>query len=251
MHRTVRPRPKLVRRSLLAVPACAAVGLGVVLIGQGLQTLTPPPQPSAAQGFPAYASLPTPVQVPAPRVTPPPRPLAPSTPTRVRIPAIGVNAPLTALALQASGQLAAPASEDRNLAGWYRAGTSPGAVGTAVIAGHVDTDGGPAVFYNLGALGRGALVDVDRADGVTAEFTVDAVEAYASEGFPSRKVYGPAGRPELRLITCGAGFDKARQEYLGNVVAFAHLTGSHPTAGKPTAGKPTASKPVAGKPAGR
>jgi len=55
-------------------------------------------------------------------------------------------------------------------------------------------------------------------------FTIDAVEVYSAAAFPSRKVYAPAQRPELRLITCGAGFDRKHQQYLGNVVACAHLT---------------------------
>jgi hypothetical protein len=80
------------------------------------------------------------------------------------------------------------------------------------------------VFYGLGALKRGAEVDVDRADGVTAVFTVDAVQAYDARAFPSDKVYGDTARAELRVITCGAGFDKRHHEYLGNVVVFAHLT---------------------------
>ena len=80
------------------------------------------------------------------------------------------------------------------------------------------------MFYALGALKKGAEVDVDRSDGVTAVFTVDAVEAYDAQAFPDDKVYADAARPELRVITCGAGFDKKHFEYMGNVVVFAHLT---------------------------
>jgi sortase (surface protein transpeptidase) len=212
-------RPRGVRRTLLSVPAYAAVGLGALLINQGLNAPTPPPQPSAAQGFPNADTTRT-----SPRPQAAPAPLAPSTPTRVRIPSIKVNAPLTALDLQPDGHLAAPPDDDRNLAGWYKDGTSPGAVGTAIIAGHVDTRAGAAVFYSLGALRKGNQVDIDLANGATAGFTIDAVAAYTSRQFPDHKVYDQAERPELRLITCGAGFDKTRQQYLGNVVAYAHLT---------------------------
>lgn len=45
-------------------------------------------------------------------------------------------------------------------------------------AGHVDTRTGPAVFFRLGALTKGRTVEVERADGRTAVFTVDAVEVY-------------------------------------------------------------------------
>ena len=230
---TARPRRRSsrLRRILTGTPASLALLAGVMLIAHGLQTPAPPPQPTAAQGFAAGDKATAVPSASAHSASAGPQPLAvlaPAVPTRVRIPAIGVNAPLTALSLGSDGKLAAPPDGDRNLAGWYRAGTSPGSIGTAIIAGHVDTHQGPAVFYGLGALKKGNTIEVDRADHVDAVFTIDAVEAYAATDFPDRKVYAPANRPELRLITCGAGFDKKRQQYLGNVVVFAHMTGNHP-----------------------
>ncbi|MGW0416153.1 class F sortase, partial [Streptomyces collinus] len=160
--------------------------------------------------------------------------LEPSPPTRIRIPAIRVNAPLMGLALTPSGSLDVPPAEKKNLAGWYEAGTTPGETGTAVVAGHVDNTEGPAVFYDLGALRRGAVIEVDRQDGTVAVFTVDAVEVYSARAFPDDKVYGAAARPELRVITCGGGYSKTTG-YQGNVVVFAHLTGSHAATSRPAA----------------
>jgi sortase (surface protein transpeptidase) len=151
--------------------------------------------------------------------------LPPSPPDRVRIPAIHVNAPLTGLALTRSGSLDVPPAKKKNLAGWYEAGTTPGETGTAIVAGHVDNADGPAVFYDLGALRKGSVIEVDRRDGSVAVFSVDAVEVYQARAFPDEKVYGAARRPELRVITCGGGFSRATG-YQGNVVVFAHLTGS-------------------------
>jgi hypothetical protein len=218
-----------------AVVSASAISLGlcvgVVMVADGLHTPKAPPQPSAAQGLPKAAPVPAAAAAAGPafdvgkvQSLDLPPVLGPATPTRVRIPAIKVNAPLMSLALDSTGRLAAPPEQNRNLAGWYGDGTSPGEIGTAVIAGHVDNDRGPAVFYGLGALKPGAEVDVDRSDGVTAVFTVDAVQAYDARAFPDDKVYGDAARAELRVITCGAGFDKRHHEYLGNVVVFAHLT---------------------------
>ncbi|MBN0048773.1 class F sortase [Streptomyces actuosus] len=148
-----------------------------------------------------------------------------SPPDRIRIPSIRVDAPLTGLGLTAAGSLDAPPAQKKNLAGWYAAGTAPGERGTAIVAGHVDNTDGPAVFYDLGALRKGAAIEVDRRDGSTAVFTVDAVEAYPASDFPDEKVYGAADRPELRVITCGGGYARSTG-YQGNVVVFAHLTGS-------------------------
>ncbi|MCZ9344216.1 class F sortase, partial [Streptomyces sp. TRM76130] len=98
------------------------------------------PQPSAAEARAGHG-----------RQAPDAPPLPPSPPDRVRIPAIGVSAPLTGLGLTAGGSLDVPPAEEDNLAGWYEAGTTPGETGTAVVAGHVDSARGPAVFYRLGA----------------------------------------------------------------------------------------------------
>jgi sortase (surface protein transpeptidase) len=143
---------------------------------------------------------------------------------RLRIPRIKVDAPMRGLALTPDGRLGAPPAADADLAGWYERGTSPGATGTAIVAGHVDTASGPAVFYELGTLAKGDRIEVARRDGRTAVFGVDAVEVYANDAFPDRKVYAAAARPELRVITCGGGFSPGTG-YEGNVVAYAHLTG--------------------------
>ncbi|MFH8349385.1 class F sortase [Streptomyces sp. NPDC018045] len=209
-------------QGLIALLTAGAMCTGIWLIGHGAQAQAPPPQPSADQGFAAGSQHSRPSATPAP----PPPPMPASRPLRVRIPSISVDAPLTRLGLDDNGSLATPPQEDKNLAGWYEGGNTPGTTGTSLIAGHVDNRAGPAAFYNLGSLKKNHKVEIVRADGRTAVFSVDAVEVYDGDNFPDKKVYDPADRPELRLITCGGGFNKARQEYLGNVVVFAHLTGT-------------------------
>ncbi|MCK7621951.1 class F sortase [Streptomyces sp. RS10V-4] len=224
--------------ALVAALSAAACGAGAWLVAQGSRDGTAPPQPSAAQGFtgrPPGAG---------PRAAPAVPPLPGAEPLRVVVPSLHIDAPLTRLGLAADGSLAPPPAGNRNLAGWYAAGTPPGAAGTALVAGHVDTRAGPAVFYRLGALKRGSTVRIPRADGRTAVFTVDAVEVYEAWDFPDEKVYGEARRPELRLITCGGGFSRSRREYLGNVVVFAHLTGSRETAAGRSAPVPWARPPA-------
>ncbi|MEU1126101.1 class F sortase [Streptomyces sp. NPDC005899] len=193
-----------------------AVLCGLWLVQNGMATRTVPPQPVKAEAFDAG-----PRPRPGARVA---APLPPAEPARVRVPRIGVDAPLMRLGLNADGSLEVPPARDRHLAGWYGEGTPPGAKGTAVVAGHVDNDEGPSVFYSLGSLRKGDRVEVDRVDGSTAVFAVDAVEVYGNEDFPDRKVYGASEHASLRLITCGGGYSR-RTGYLGNVVVFAHLTG--------------------------
>jgi hypothetical protein len=221
------------RGVLTASMAATGLWVGVALVADGLHTPKPPPQPSASEALPngSDAAAAPPSDSDLLTLTLPPI-LRAATPTRIRIPGIRVNAPLTALGLDPTGRLAAPPERSRNLAGWYRGGAAPGEFGTAVIAGHVDNRQGPAVFYNLGALKRNEEVDVDRSDGMTAVFTIDAVEAFEARSFPNAKVYADTNRAELRIITCGGGFDKRHGHYQGNVVVFAHLTAARARGGK-------------------
>jgi hypothetical protein len=139
-------------------------------------------------------------------------------PTRVRIPAIRVDSPLDPLALDAGGALQAPNNFAH--AGWYAAGTTPGAVGPAVIAGHVDSRSGPAVFLRLYQLRPGDQVQVQR-DDRWLTFRVVSKARYPKNRFPTADVYGPTPDPQLRLITCGGSFDAHRRSYVDNVVIYA------------------------------
>ena len=201
----------------LAIGSVTVVALctGAWLLRSGAES-HPPPQPSAAQ-----AASPGSTAARSSAAA-----LPPSPPDRIRIPSIHVNAPLIGLGLTPTGSLDVPPAAKKNLAGWYEAGTTPGERGTAIVAGHVDNAEGPAVFYDLGALKKGSTIEVARRDGGTARFSVDAVEVYDARHFPDEKVYGAARRPELRVITCGGGYSKSTG-YQGNVVVFAHLTGSN------------------------
>ncbi|WP_327113323.1 class F sortase [Streptomyces sp. NBC_01341] len=175
---------------------------------------------AAGGGAPPFRRAPhkPPEKVPASHA-----PLVHSRPLKVAIPAIFIEAPVTGLALDSRGRLGAPPLTRPKLVGWFRKGPSPGEAGTALLVGHRDTATGPAIFLNLNVLRRGDTVKVTRADRRTAVFTVDKVKTYTKDKFPDEQVYGPTGRPELRLLTCGGRFDK-KNGYSANVVVFAHLT---------------------------
>ncbi|MFE9999842.1 class F sortase [Streptomyces avermitilis] len=198
-----------------------ALVAGTVLMTGGMHDRQPP-QPSASQAFSPSSAGPTPGRT-ASATLPAAQPLPPAKPVRLRIPAIDVNAPMTKLDLDKAGALRPPPADNPNLAGWYGEGTAPGSAGTALTAGHVDMRSGrPGVFYELGALTKGDTIEISRADGRTAVFTVNAVEVYDKARFPNKKVYGSSDLPELRVITCG-GYVK-NNGYQGNVVVYATLT---------------------------
>ncbi|MEV4331435.1 class F sortase [Streptomyces sp. NPDC049597] len=221
-----RPAPFVSPKTLFVVMIA-----GIVLLYSGLRGETAP-QPSAAQAHavagPRPSAAPVGASPDAVRRTSGPAPTTGSrslsAPVRLRIPAIGVDTPMTELGLDRDGALEVPPADNPNLAGWYADGPAPGESGTAVVAGHVDTPTGRAVFYLLGALTQGSTVEVVRRDRRTARFAVQAVEAYSKSEFPSRKVYRSTAQPQLRIITCGGGYRKGTG-YLGNVVVYANLIG--------------------------
>jgi sortase (surface protein transpeptidase) len=151
----------------------------------------------------------------------------PGKPISIEIPSIGVRSRLVRLGLQADGSLQAP--PDWDTPGWYGDGSTPGQVDSnpAVIAGHVDSRTGPAVFYRLRDLKPGDQVIVRRDDGVVARFTVDGSRSFAKTAFPDAEVYGAVDTvtPQLRLITCTGSFDRKAGRYRDDLVVFAHRTG--------------------------
>ena len=104
-------------------------------------------------------------------------------PVSVSIPRLSVSSRLETLGVDAQGAMEVPADPAR--AGWYARGPTPGALGPAVIAGHVTWDQVPAVFFDLATLRPGDLVRVERADHRVAVFTVTRVEQYEKSQFPT------------------------------------------------------------------
>jgi hypothetical protein len=191
-----------------------AVGITVVAAGAAELMLTRHPvtvQAAAATALPAPTGPIAAVPRPGSAQVPPP--------VALTIPAIGVQTALIDLGLTPSGALQGPSST--SVAGWYTESPRPGAVGSAVIAGHIDSRVGPGVFFRLSQLRPGDRVYVRRADWTLAVFTVTAVRTYGKDNFPTLAVYGPTPDPELRLITCSGIFDTGLGSYLSNTVVYA------------------------------
>ncbi|MBB2946845.1 sortase (surface protein transpeptidase) [Actinoplanes lutulentus] len=157
-----------------------------------------------------------------PPTTAKPGGMARSEPTRLEIPAIKLNAPITAVGLNTDGTLEVPPLKASAPAGWYRHSPTPGEPGAAVIIGHVDSAReGPAVFFRLRELTLGDTISVRRKNGTVATLEVYRVATYPKHKFPTDEVYGPVNRAELRLITCGGSFDRSKGSYRDNVVVYA------------------------------
>ncbi|MCJ1677156.1 class F sortase [Streptomyces sp. APSN-46.1] len=185
--------------------------------------------PAQVPGRPG-GSLAGPAGVPLPAAH---APLGAAPPARVDLPSMGIKAPVISRGLDKDGAIEPPPYDRPGTVGWWSGGTQPGAAGTALLVGHVDTASKPAAFYGLSTARPGDTVRVVRADGTVAEFTIEEVRVYERAAFDPHKAYGPRvrGRAELRLVTCGGTYDKAAKEYTANVVVSAYLTGSGVRAG--------------------
>jgi LPXTG-site transpeptidase (sortase) family protein len=208
------------RRSLWLAVSIAVGGLGIGLLARGL-TAAPsggPPHAPKAEGKRLAPRVVRGEDL-APRRSRPLIDARAAAPRWIRIPAIGVSAPMVALGVNPDRTLAVP----RRWAdtGWYIGGPKPGEQGPAVIAGHVDSTSGPAVFYRLGELRRGAMVHIRRADRSVVGFRVEGIERWPKDRFPTRRVYRRTARSTLRLITCGGSFNAATGHYTDNVIVYA------------------------------
>ncbi|ASK65837.1 class F sortase [Brachybacterium avium] len=149
-------------------------------------------------------------------------PMAASEPTGLRIDAIGVEEQLFPIGLGAEGELLAPRGDQADLPAWFEGSPTPGETGPAVIEGHVTWHGDPSIFFELGGLESGDLIEVDREDGTVATFEVYDAARYPKDEFPTVAVYGRTDGPELRVITCSGDLD-GDEHHLDNTVISARL----------------------------
>ena len=182
------------------------------------------PSVSARVQPPTTSTAPTAPSTPTTRTTRAPSPgtsyLARSIPVRLQIAVIGVDSALMPLGLRTDRSMEVPPSGFP--AGWYTGGPTPGELGPAVIAGHVDMNG-PGVFYRLHSLKTGDQVILTRADGSKPVFRITRVAQFPKNRFPTQQVFGNIDHAGLRLITCGGSFNSQSGHYEDNIVAFADL----------------------------
>ena len=146
----------------------------------------------------------------------------PQSPVRVRIPSQDIDAQVVPVGITPTGEMEAPSGYDE--VGWYRYGARPGETGRAVLAGHLDSRDGPAVFFQLGSLQPGDTVEVQFGDGAgTRVFTVRELAQYPADGAPLNDIFGPVDRPELVLITCAGEFEGPESGYSERVIVYADV----------------------------
>lgn len=184
---------------------------------EGADTNATEAQPTETDDAPDTAPEPTPTTE-IPEFVPP----TGIVPVRIEIPAIGVDAPTIDLSL-AGAEPEVPV--DFGDTGWYTQTRLPGEIGPAVIAGHIDSRSGPAVFAQLDRLVPGDEIVVYDDSGEARNFEVVDAAQYPKGDLPDSVFGFGTPDPELRLITCGGTFDADAGHYRDNYVVFARLVG--------------------------
>ena len=198
-----------------------------VLAGTGLLAGCAPGADVATGPDAAATTAPGAGATPAPSVTPEPAAPAPAAPVlaegvapaRVDVPAIDLSEPLIDLGIDGEGAMEVPVDADD--VGWFTGGGRPGGRGPTVIAGHVDSTTGPAVFFRLDELVVGDEVTVTDVEGGAVRYSVTEVLDVPKAEFPTARVFGAQPTDQLRLVTCGGAFDRASGHYEENRVVFA------------------------------
>lgn len=141
-------------------------------------------------------------------------------PTDIRIPKIDVAAKIVPVGTTSDGAMEAP--QRYSEIGWWSPGARPGDLGRSVLAGHVDSPWGAAVFVNLDELEPGDEIIVG--NGLAElRFIVRGAAVYRADAAPVEQIFGRSSERELVLITCGGWFDRSTASYLHRHVVFAVL----------------------------
>jgi sortase (surface protein transpeptidase) len=198
-------------RLVIAVSAVALAGVLIVLLAG---SRSEPRSDLVPVAVAPDASVRTWTTAPSATTTP-----TPPLPARLRIPSIGVDAPVVPVGLEPDGSMGIPGAAE---VGWFQPGVRPGsAEGSAVLAAHVDYAGRRGAFFDLRRLPEGAEVFVSGADGREVRFVVDERVQVDKQDLPVAELFRTRGPATLTLITCGGSFDRSARHYQDNIVVRA------------------------------
>jgi LPXTG-site transpeptidase (sortase) family protein len=207
------------RHKRLARTAFCALALlvaGVLLVGHGSNADGPTRgHPDAAAAGAGMGNRAAAADAAARRHTGP-RSTTPIDPQRLKIPSLGIDAPVWPIT--ADGLQLVPPS-DPQVVGWWSAGPLPGAKhGTAILTGHTVSTGG-GVFDDLEHLRPGQRVQI-LSSGPRLRLHVTSVTIYHKDALArhAAEIFDQGGPSRVALVTCE---DWTGTDYLSNVVVIA------------------------------
>lgn len=141
-------------------------------------------------------------------------------PVKLIIPIINVNAGIQSLGVTPQGTMAVP--DNAVDVGWFKIGSRPGEVGSAVIAGHIDEESGEVgVFANLYKLKEGDRLYIEDDKGTSIAFVVREKRTF-DPGYAD-EVFSRNDGVYLNLITCDGLWDGVKKSYSKRLVVFAEI----------------------------
>ncbi len=229
----VRFRPRRRRPAFGVRPVLTCLVLGMVAGSQlvtnpAVVSTSPPAAPNAAEtavAAPAGAELIGTKVVTEAKPRPPVAEsfhgvTGPILPSRLRIPSIGVDAPVVGVGLLSDGSMDVP--DNLWTTAWLSSGARPGQPGPSVIAGHrgIDT---PAVFSHLEDVRPGERIFVSDAAGAELVYEVTGVVSVDLSPSSQVDVFGPTTMQQLVLITCFGKYSSIARTYDHRLVVVARL----------------------------
>lgn len=145
----------------------------------------------------------------------------PIMPSTLRIPRLSIDTNVQHVGYTEDGRMDEPDEWDE--VAWFQYGYLPGAPGNAVVAGHLDSDTGPAIFAGLYILERGDEVYVTGEDGEELTFRVTDIQRVEAENAPLDRIFGESETPRLNLITCEGHFDPDEEDYDHRLIVYTEL----------------------------
>lgn len=143
-------------------------------------------------------------------------------PSRLRVPALEIDAYVQHVGVNAKGNMATP--NNFTDVGWYKYGATPGFLGSAVFAGHVDNGLGlSGVFKRLADIQIGDEVLVESKEGKELRFRVVEIQTYPHDSVPGEMLFARNDRPRLNLITCEGVWVPGERTYDQRLVVYTEL----------------------------
>ena len=140
-------------------------------------------------------------------------------PLRLIIPSLKIDAAIQSVGHTKAGNMAAP-SNFKDVA-WFREGPRPGAIGSAVIAGHLDNALAlSGVFKNLHTLVVGDDVSVQTEGGSEIHFRIIGIQEYPYKEVPTDILFDKKGGEFLNLITCAGTWLQKYKTYDHRLVVY-------------------------------
>lgn len=164
---------------------------------------------------------PTPTIAPPPQTEITPMTTSYSLPVRLIIPKLDIDTAINPVGLTPEGNMEAPS--DPHQVGWYKFGSLPGNVGSAVLAGHYgrSRNGELSIFDQLHTLTKGDPIYAEDENGAIATFVIREIRSYRWDENVLEVFQATDEKSHLNLITCQGAWDKSRLSYSQRLIVFA------------------------------